>query len=168
MLKSQVTVRAAGAPGVVGGSDAWAEDAESVSAKRPRTDERLVAIVDDDASVRQSTCRLLRSLGFQAEAFGSAEDFLAAGPAAKTACVILDVRMSGMDGLELQRRLANRDPRIPIVFFTAHASDEEERRARSAGAIDFLRKPVAKETLLGVIRTALETSAGEREDVHDE
>jgi FixJ family two-component response regulator len=139
-----------------------------VSAKRPRTDERLVAIVDDDASVRQSTCRLLRSLGFRAEAFGSAEEFLAAGPAGMTGCLILDVRMPGMDGLELQRRLADSDPRIPIVFFTAHASDEEERRARRSGAVDFLRKPVAKETLLGVLRTALETSAGEREDDHDD
>jgi FixJ family two-component response regulator len=137
-----------------------------VSAKRPRTDERLVAIVDDDASVRQSTCRLLRSLGFRAEAFGSAEEFLAADPAAKTACVILDVRMPGMDGLELQRRLAVSDPRLPIVFFTAHASDEEERRARRAGAVDFLRKPVAKETLLGVLREVFEKPTSGREDSH--
>ena len=131
------------------------------------TEAALVAIVDDDASVRQSTCRLIRAFGFQAEAFGSAEEFLASGHAAQSACLILDVRMPGMDGLELQRRLADSAPQIRIVFLTAHASDEEERRARRAGAVDFLRKPVAKEALLGVLRTVLKMSAsegGERND----
>lgn len=123
--------------------------------KGHQTEAQLVSIVDDDASVRQSTCRLLRSFGFRAAAFGSAEEFLASGHAARTACVILDVRMPGMDGLELQRRLADSDAQILIVFLTAHASDEEERRARRAGAVDFLRKPVTKEALLGVLRTVL-------------
>lgn len=126
-----------------------------MSAKGTRTEERLVAIVDDDASVRQSTCRLLRSVGYRAEAVGSVEEFLAAGLAERAACVILDVRMPGMGGLELQRRLVEDGPRVPIVFFTAHASDEEEARALRAGAVDVLRKPVAKETLLGVLRRAL-------------
>jgi FixJ family two-component response regulator len=130
-----------------------------VRVKGPHTEAQLVSIVDDDASVRQSTCRLLRSCGFRAEAFGSAEEFLASGPAAQTACVILDVRMPGMDGLELQRRLADSVPQLPIVFLTANASDEEEGRARRAGAVDFLRKPVAKEALLGALRTVLEISA---------
>jgi FixJ family two-component response regulator len=121
-------------------------------------EERLVAIVDDDASVRHSTRRLIRSLGHRAEAFGSAEDFLDSGRAAETACLILDVRMPGMDGLELQRRLAASDPPIPIVFITARASEEEERRARQAGAVDFLRKPVPKEALLRVLRTVFERS----------
>lgn len=119
-------------------------------------EERLVAIVDDDASVRHSTRRLIRSLGHRAEAFGSAEDFLDSGRAAETACLILDVRMPGMDGLELQRRLAASNPPIPIVFITARASEEEERRARQAGAVDFLRKPVPKEALLRVLRTVFE------------
>jgi FixJ family two-component response regulator len=119
-------------------------------------EERLVAIVDDDASVRHSTRRLIRSLGHRAEAFGSAEDFLDSGRAAETACLILDVRMPGMDGLELQRRLAVSNPPIPIVFITARASEEEERRARQAGAVDFLRKPVPKEALLRVLRTVFE------------
>ena len=133
----------------------------------PHTDAPVVAIVDDDASVRRSTCRLIRSFGFRAEAIESAEEFLASGRAAHPACVIQDVRMPGLDGLELQRRLAEIDPRLPIVFLSAHASDAEELRARQAGAVDFLRKPVAKETLLGVLRTILETSASERGDDND-
>lgn len=117
----------------------------------------LVAIVDDDASVRQSTCRLVRAHGFRTEAFESAEAFLADG-GAEVACVLLDVRMPGLGGLELQRRLADSRPRLPIVFLTALATEEEERQARAAGAVDVLRKPVAKDTLLRVLRTVLAAS----------
>ena len=119
-------------------------------------EERLVAIVDDDISVRQSARRLIRSLGYRAEAFGSAEEFLDSGQATKTACLILDVRMPRMDGLELQRRLAGNA--IAIVFITAWASEEEERRALQTGAVAFLRKPVDKEALLRVLRTVFEKS----------
>ncbi len=118
----------------------------------------LVAIVDDDASVRRSTRRLIRSFGFRAEAFESAEEYLASGEATTTACLILDVRMPSMDGLELQCRLADSDPPIPIVFITAQASEEEERRALHAGAIAFLRKPVDKDVLLGVLGAVLDKS----------
>lgn len=116
----------------------------------------LVAIVDDDASVRRSTRRLIRSLGYRAEAFESAEEFLASGQATTTACLILDVRMPSMDGLELQRRLVDSDPPIPIVFITAQASEEEERRALRVGAVAFLRKPVDKDVLLRVLGAVLE------------
>src|SRR5438132_1022776 len=98
-------------------------------------DERLIAIVDDDASVRKSARRLIRSLGYRAEAFGSAEEFLDSGMATQTACLILDMRMPRMDGLELQRRLVGSDPPIPIVFITARASEKEERQALRAGAV---------------------------------
>jgi FixJ family two-component response regulator len=134
---------------------------------RPIAEESLVAIVDDDASVRQSARRLIRSFGYRAEAFGSAEEFLDSGQAKKTACLILDVRMPRMDGLELQRRLAGSKPPIPIVFITARASEEEERRALQAGAVAFLRKPVEKEALLRVLGTVLERSdsdGGSHED----
>jgi FixJ family two-component response regulator len=120
------------------------------------SEEPLVAIVDDDASVRCSAGRLIRSVGYRAEAFGSAREFLDSGRAANTACLILDVRMPSMDGLELQRRLASSDPPIPIVFITARASDEEERRALRAGAVAFLRKPVGKDALLRVLGAVLE------------
>jgi len=130
-----------------------------VGVDAPTPDERLVAIVDDDRSVRQSTRRLIGSLGYRAEAFGSAEEFLDSGRSTKTACLILDVRMPGMDGLGLQRRLADGGLAIPIVFITGRASDDEERRAVAAGAVAFLRKPVDKEVLLGVLRTVLERPA---------
>ena len=127
---------------------------------QPPPDEApLVAIVDDDASVRQSTRRLIRSFGYRAEAFGSGEEFLSCASAAETACLVLDVRMPNMDGLEVQRRLVERAARIPIVFLTGRASDDEERRARSAGAVAFLRKPVGKDALLQAIRTVLHRPA---------
>jgi FixJ family two-component response regulator len=115
----------------------------------------LVAIVDDDAPVRRSTRRLVRAFGFDAEAFGSAEEFLDSAALAQTACLILDMRMPGMDGLDLQRSLAAREPRIPIVFLTAHATDLEEREARRAGAVAFLRKPVGRDALLTALRAVL-------------
>jgi FixJ family two-component response regulator len=121
-----------------------------VPTNSPNPDERLVAIVDDDASVRQSARRLIRSHGYRAEAFGSAEEFLDSGQAKTTACMILDLRMPRIDGLELQRRLSG--SAIPIVFITARASEEEERRALQAGAVAFLRKPVAKAALLRALR----------------
>ncbi len=127
----------------------------------------LVSIVDDDASVRQSACRLIRSLGYPAEGFGSAEEFLASGHLDETACLILDVRMPGIDGLELQRRLADDGRRIPIVFITALASHDEERRARRAGAVDVLRKPVAKEALCRVLHAVLGAPASKRGDGDD-
>ena len=118
----------------------------------------LVSIVDDDVSVRRSTRRLLLSSGLRAEAFASAEDFLQSGRVAETACLLLDVRMPGIDGLELQRRLSETDRIIPIIFLSARASEEEERRALRAGAANFLRKPVSKEALLHAIRAVLENS----------
>jgi FixJ family two-component response regulator len=118
----------------------------------------LVSIVDDDASVRSSTRRLLSCSGLRAEVFASAEDFLRSERLAETACLILDVRMPGMGGLELQSRLAETGRRIPIVFLSAQASEEEERRALRAGAIGFLRKPVSKQALLCALGTVIEIS----------
>ena len=129
-----------------------------MDAKTKTVGEPLVSIVDDDVSVRRSTRRLLLSSGLRAEAFASAEDFLQSGRAAETACLLLDVRMPGIDGLELQRRLSETDRIIPIIFLSARASEEEERRALRAGAANFLRKPVSKETLLHAIRAVLENS----------
>ena len=122
----------------------------------PNPEERLVAIVDDDASVRQSARRLIRALGHRAEAFGSAEEFLDSGKAKTTACLILDVRMPRIDGLELQRRLSG--SAIPIVFITARASDEEKQRALHAGAVAFLRKPVDQAALLRALDAVFERS----------
>jgi FixJ family two-component response regulator len=125
----------------------------------------LVVIVDDDASVRQSTHRLIRSFGYRTQVFGSGQEFLDSDAADQADCLLLDVRMPGMSGLEVQRNLIERGARIPIVFITALASDEEERRARSAGAFEFLRKPVAEASLRSAILNVVRTSArGERND----
>src|SRR5690242_10905995 len=127
-----------------------------MEAKNITTKEPLISIVDDDVSVRRSTRRLLRCCGLRAEVFTSAEDFLQSGLAAETTCLLLDVRMPKMDGLELQRRLDETRQLIPIIFLSARASEEEERRALRAGAANFLRKPVSKEALLRAISAVLE------------
>jgi len=126
-----------------------------MDAKNKASEAPLVSVVDNDASVRSSMRRLLRSSGLRAEAFVSAEDFLESSQLGQTACLILDVRMPGMDGLDLQRRLAETGRRIPIIFMSARASEEEESRALRAGAADFLRKPMSKEALLRAVHAVL-------------
>jgi FixJ family two-component response regulator len=115
----------------------------------------LISIVDDDQSVREATTSLLKSNGFRAEVFSSAEDFLASRYLDETKCLILDVQMPGMNGLELQRRLASENRSIPIIFISAHDNQEVRRQAARAGAIDFLPKPFSEEALLRAIRAAL-------------
>lgn len=116
----------------------------------------LISVVDDDTSMRTSTRRLLSSFGFMAEAFASAGEFLDSQRGADTACLILDVRLPDMDGLELQRHLTKRSRnRIPIIFVAAQASEHEQRRAMEAGAVNFLRKPVDEQALLHAIEKAL-------------
>ncbi|MEJ0091658.1 MAG: response regulator [Limisphaerales bacterium] len=114
----------------------------------------LVSIVDDDLSVRRSTWRLLRSSGLRAEAFASAEEFLQSGFVDETACLLLDMSMPGMNGLELQQRLTETGRLMPIIFLSARASECEQRRALQAGAANFLHKPASKEMLLQAIRAA--------------
>lgn len=118
--------------------------------------EALISVVDDDDLMRNSTRRLLRSAGLRVEAFASAEQFLMSGRAEETACLILDLRMPGMNGLQLQGRLAEASNPVPIIFLTAHSSAEVERQALLDGAIRFLQKPVSKDVLLLAIRNALE------------
>jgi FixJ family two-component response regulator len=105
--------------------------------------------------MRNSTRRLVCSFGFKAEAFASAREFLDSGRLTDTVCLILDVRMPGMDGLELQRLLANANYQIPIIFVTAHTSDDEQRQATEAGAVAFLRKPVSEQAVISAIQSAL-------------
>jgi FixJ family two-component response regulator len=117
----------------------------------------LVCIVDDDASMADSTRFLVRSFGFRAQAFLSAQEFLDSGLVAETSCLILilDLRMPGMDGLELQRNLASANRRVPIVFISARANEEEQVQAIAEGAVDFLLKPFSEDALLNAIRAAL-------------
>jgi FixJ family two-component response regulator len=126
----------------------------------PKPDEApLVAIVDDDDSLRDSAGMLVNSFGFRAETFASAKDVLKWPRLGEASCLILDVFMPEMSGLELQRQLMRTHPRIPIVFITAHASEDEERQAMSAGAVAMLRKPVADGLLLSALRRALNLPA---------
>jgi FixJ family two-component response regulator len=117
----------------------------------------LISIVDDDDSLRNSLNNLIRSVGFGVQGFSSAEAFLKSNQLHDTACLILDVRMPGMNGLELQRHLVATNYGIPIIFITSHADDNARMRALEAGAVDFLYKPFREEALLNAIQTALES-----------
>ena len=117
---------------------------------------KLVAIVDDDDSVRGTLQELLRSAGFSSRAFESAEAFLGSGRQQETACLITDIRMPGMSGLELQARLNAERCRIPTVFITAHGDEEMRLQALRAGAVEFLSKPFDDEVLIECVRTAFE------------
>jgi len=113
-----------------------------------------IAVVDDDASLREALKGLLRSAGFRAEVFSSAEEFLRSGRLRGTACLILDVRMPGMSGVELQERLMRTDPAVPIVFISAHGDEEVRALALERGAVEFLQKPFSDEALLSAIAKA--------------
>ena len=116
----------------------------------------LISVVDDDHSVRESLARLIRSVGFGVQVFGSAEEFLSADRSREPDCLILDIRMPGMNGLELHRQLSAADRDLPVIFITAHGSDAEVRaRAIGAGAVDYLLKPLREEEVLKAIDTAL-------------
>ena len=115
----------------------------------------LIAIVDDDDSLRNSLDDLLRSVGFRAHGFSSADAFLRSQHVHETACLILDVRLPGMNGLELQRQIVAANWRIPIIFVTAYADDDARARALAAGAVAFLYKPCREENLLKAIEAAL-------------
>jgi FixJ family two-component response regulator len=116
----------------------------------------LVSVVDDDEPARQALKRLLVSLGFTAETFSSAEDFLGSPHLHETACLILDMQMPGMSGLQLQDHLAAAGRHIPIIFHSAHMHDRVRVQAMRDGAVAFLWKPTKEQDLLAAIRLALE------------
>jgi FixJ family two-component response regulator len=115
----------------------------------------VISIVDDDDALRNSIDDLFRSIGFRTEGFPSAEAFLSSNHACDTACLILDVRMPGMNSLDLQRQLVAANWRVPIIFITSHADDDARARALEAGALAFLYKPFREEELLNAIDAAL-------------
>lgn len=118
------------------------------------TDPPLVAIVDDDELFRRSLERLVRSVGFRVETFGSAEEFLERGNLDGTACAILDMKLPGMSGLDLQRLLVTRPRPMPIVFVSAHDEAITRTTALQAGAVAFLKKPFDSSTLLDALDRA--------------
>jgi FixJ family two-component response regulator len=117
--------------------------------------ENLISVVDDDESVRRTTTLLIESFGFRAAAFESAETFLRSGHLHDTSCLILDVQMPGMNGLQLQSQLAAAGCGIPIIFITAYDSKDSRQQAMQAGAAGFLGKPFSDEQLLRTINSAL-------------
>jgi FixJ family two-component response regulator len=124
------------------------------------TDKRsLVSVVDDDESVRESLPDLLRQFGFAAEAFSSAEAFLASDVVGETSCLLLDVAMPGMSGPDLEQELTQRRQTIPIVFITGHAQGSERPELLAHGAVDCLFKPFSETALLDAITAALQRPA---------
>jgi FixJ family two-component response regulator len=116
---------------------------------------RVVSVVDDDASLRRSLRNLLTSVGLRVETFESAEVFLQSDSLDKTGCLVLDLRMPGMGGLGLLRRLAASGTRIPVIILTAHGDEDMRQRTLQTGAVAFLEKPVKGPALLGAVRSAL-------------
>jgi FixJ family two-component response regulator len=118
---------------------------------------KVVAIVDDDESIRGALHGLMKAAGFAARAFASAEEYLNSGEQKRTACLIADIRMPGMSGLELQSKLNLDHHRIPIIFITAHGDEKMRMQALRAGAVEFLTKPFDDEALVDSVRAALDT-----------
>jgi DNA-binding NtrC family response regulator len=115
----------------------------------------LVCVIDDESSIRESLSSLLRSAGLKVQAFSSAQEFLASAPLAALSCLVLDVRLPGISGLDLQQELVSKDIQIPIIFITGHGDIPMSVRAIKAGAIEFLTKPFDDEYLLEAIRSAI-------------
>jgi RNA polymerase sigma factor (sigma-70 family) len=127
----------------------------------------IVFVVDDDPSVRSSLKFLLSTVGLQVEGFDSADAFLHKKPLDAPSCLVLDVRLPGLSGLDFQRELAARNTRIPIIFLTGHGDIPMSVRAMKAGAVEFLTKPFRDQDLLDAVRIALERDRARREQDKD-
>lgn len=130
--------------------------------KRQHIKTPLISIVDDDWSLVEAIVSLIQSVGYLAEGFCSAEDFLKSSQLLKTDCLILDIRMPLMGGFELQRRLAARNYQIPIIFVTSDDSEDAQIQAAQAGAVGFLFKPFSQESLFLAVRSALGSQRKDR------
>jgi FixJ family two-component response regulator len=115
----------------------------------------IVVVVDDDRRVRESIQSVLESAGYAPLLFSSAEEFLQSATLARTRCLIADIRMPGIDGIELQRRIRVERPQLPVIFITAHDDDDIRQQALRGGAADFMLKPFDAADLLGAINRAL-------------
>jgi FixJ family two-component response regulator len=120
---------------------------------------KFVAIVDDDESIRAALQGFMKEAGLPAQAFASAEEFLGSGDLNQVGCLVADIRMPGMSGLELQARLNAERRRMPIVFITAHGDESMKMQALRAGAVEFLAKPFDEDVLLDCVRAAMENRA---------
>ena len=132
-----------------------------------RESDAIVAIVDDDPSVRTGLQRLIRSVGWKAETFASAQEFLNRPRPEAPSCLVLDLQLPGLSGLDLQKRMADAGLEIPIVFLTGHGNIPTSVKAMKAGAVEFLTKPVDEEDLLRAIQEAIERDRQAREENAD-
>ena len=135
--------------------------------REPREPEALVAIVDDDPSVRRGLQRLIQSAGWKVEAFASAQEFLVFPRTAAPTCLVLDLQLPGLSGLDLQKRLAKIGLEIPIVFLTGHGNIPASVQAMKAGAVEFLTKPIDEQDLFRAIREAIERDRRTRQQHAD-
>jgi FixJ family two-component response regulator len=135
--------------------------------REPRESNAVVAIVDDDPSVREGLSSLIRSAGWRAKTFGSAQEFLAGPGAEAPSCLVLDLQLPGLSGLDLQKRMAEIGLEIPIVFLTGHGNIPASVQAMKAGAVEFLTKPVDDQKLLQAIREAVERDRRSRQQRAD-
>jgi FixJ family two-component response regulator len=117
--------------------------------------QKFIAVIDDDESVRESLPDLLREFGYEADGFSSAEEFLASDKLKQAECLVLDIAMPGMSGLDLQRELMRQERKIPIVFITAHGDEAVRLRLRERGAVDCLLKPFSDTALLEALQGVL-------------
>lgn len=124
----------------------------------------VVCVVDDDASVREALASLFRSVGLEVATFANAADFLARDNADAPGCLVLDVRLPGVSGLDFQAQLAAMDNRLPIIFMTGHGDIPMSVRAMKAGALDFLSKPFRDQDMLDAVAAAIERDAADRRD----
>jgi FixJ family two-component response regulator len=118
-----------------------------------------VYVIDDDESIRRALKRLLRSMGYHAVTFDSAEEFMEATSCRGEGCLVLDIRLPGMTGLDLQEKLAASGAKYPVIFMTAHDNPQWQERAKKAGAVAYLRKPFDEQSLLGAIQRACSEGA---------
>ena len=125
-----------------------------------RGNEKMVAVIDDDESYRRAVQRLVKTAGYSVQSFGSAEDFLNSGRQYETGCLIADIRMPGMSGLDLQAKLNADHCPIPTIFITAHGEEDLRLRAMRGGAVKFMVKPFDCAILLESVRAAMEDSEG--------
>jgi len=137
----------------------FAEQATEAMANTP-----VIHVIDDDASMREALCRLLVASGFEVRQYASAGDFLLSPPGDSPACLLLDIRMPGPSGMDLQRALAQRADAPPVVFLTGYGDIAMSVLAIKRGAVDFLTKPVEREALIAAVRLALERDMARRED----
>jgi FixJ family two-component response regulator len=122
----------------------------------------IIHVVDDDPSFRTAVMRLLRAAQYEVRAYASASEFLESAPCTAPGCILLDLRMPGVSGLDLQQSLARMEERLPIIFLTGHGDIPASVRAMKAGAVDFLTKPVRREALLTAVQDALSLDARNR------